>query len=73
MTRSCSFILNEKTYHDTTQEGNMEILILFASGGHAWMMVEPDEDPEDEIAEWCQFHGINEDNVADFVVKEVVV
>ncbi len=51
----------------------MEILIMFANGGHAWATIEPDEDPEDEIAEWCQFHGINESSVADWVTREMAV
>jgi len=50
----------------------MEILLLFVSGGHAWIMLSPDKDPEDEIAEWCHFHNINENNVADYVVREVM-
>ena len=50
----------------------MEILLLFVGGGHAWMTIELGKDPEDEIAEWCHFHNINEDNVADYVVREVI-
>lgn len=50
----------------------MEILVLFVSGGHAWMTISQDQDPEAEIAEWCHFHNINEDNIADYVVREAV-
>ena len=50
----------------------IEVLLLLVGGGHAWMTIEPDTDPEDEIAEWCRFHGINEANIADYVVREAV-
>ena len=43
---------------------------MFVNGNHAWITLRQDQDPEDEIAEWCHFHGINEDSVADFVVRE---
>ena len=50
----------------------MEIMLIFTSGGVAWMTISLDEDPEDAIAAWCRVHNINEDNVADFVVREVI-
>lgn len=50
----------------------MEILLLFVSGSHAWMTIEPGKDPEDEIAEWCHVHNINESAIADYVVREAV-
>ena len=50
----------------------MEILLMFTSGGIAWITISLSEDPEDEIAKWCRVHNINEDNVADFVVREVI-
>ena len=50
----------------------MEILLLFVNGNHAWITISLGEDPEDEIAKWCHVHNINEDNVADFVVREVI-
>jgi len=50
----------------------MEILLLLVNGNHAWITLRQGQNPEDEIAEWCRVHNINEDNVADYVVREVI-
>ena len=57
----------------TRKETKMiEVLLLFVGGGHAWMMIEPGKDPEDEIPGWCHMHNINENTIADYVVREAV-
>ena len=50
----------------------MEIMLMFTSGGHAWITIDLGKDPEVEIAAWCRFHGINEDTIADWVEREVI-
>jgi len=54
---------------DNTQPLDTIVTVLFAGGGEATLFVPPDSDIEDEIAEWCRFHGIAEDNVADFIIE----
>ena len=58
-------------FHSPTgqQTDEQTVTVLFTSGGEATISIPPDSDIEDEIAEWCFFHGISEDSVADFIVE----
>ena len=52
------------------QENWVAIRIFFSDGRDVLIHVREGEDPEDEIAEWCRWHGVPYDSVADFTVVQ---
>ena len=56
---------------ENDDEGNqVAIRIFFANGRSAVTQVREGTDIEDEIAEWCDWHGVPYHSVADYTVEE---
>ena len=52
------------------EENWVAIRIFFSNSTDALIHARKGEDPEDEIAEWCNWHGVPYNSVADFAVVE---
>ena len=52
------------------QENWVAIRVFFSDGRDVLIHARKDEDTEDEIAEWCYWHGVPYNSVADFTVVQ---
>jgi len=52
------------------EENWVAIRVFFSDGRDVLIHARKDEDVEDEIAEWCHWHGVPYDKVADFTVVQ---
>ena len=52
------------------EENWVAIRVFFSNSTDVLIHARKDEDVEDEIAEWCRWHGVPYDNVADVAIVQ---
>lgn len=51
------------------EDGRLAVEVFFQDDKSAVIHVRQGEDIEDEVAKWCNWHGVPYDSVADFAVQ----